>query len=270
MVVEDLIDDDEDDRAAKKQKTTPPKGSPVVVEEIVDVDMPSTPNPSTPQFSGPTEVIEPSDDAGSSISDQLPGLRNGFAQSPTGTSPVKPSFGPKSSAPKEPSKLRFSYKGDASPPLAAAVPDSAPAAPRISHAKLPGVNPAPPKSVGIVDPKQAVIAMAVHDLPTYSFLQPVFGLHSGVDHFESTQKAAKAMPSSSLPAFDFSTPSEAGRSTLSEPASSMPVAPKVKGFDWAGAGMKAPSATGGTWTCSTCMLSSPASATKCTVCEAPR
>ena len=102
---------DDSDRIAKKPKTTPPIESVVIVEEIEDVDMPL---PSNPPVSRPTEIIEPDDDASN---DQPAGPSNALFQSSTGASPIKSAFGLKSSAPKEPSKLRFSYKGDASPPL---------------------------------------------------------------------------------------------------------------------------------------------------------
>jgi hypothetical protein len=259
-VIIEEIDDDDNDRLAKKPKTTTMKEFPVTVEEIVDVD---TSQPS--QFA---EVIEPSDDAGSSKSDH-----SGFPASPTGTSPIKPTFGLKSSAPKEPSKLRFSYKGDASPPLAAAVPVSPsfapPPTPKFSHAKLPDVVPTLSEGAEITHPKQVVITMAVHDLPAYSFPQPVF-VRAGFDYLEGARDAAKAMASSSLPTFDFSMQAagfDAGHSTSF--ASSKLAAPTTKGFDWAAAGLKAPSLRG-TWTCSLCMLPNPATANKCTVCETLR
>lgn len=253
---------DDSDRIAKKPKTTPPIESVVIVEEIEDVDMPL---PSNPPVSRPTEIIEPDDDASN---DQPAGPSNALFQSSTGASPIKSAFGLKSSAPKEPSKLRFSYKGDASPPLAAAVPVSTsssfapPTAPIISHAKLPGGAPTVPSGMGSADPKEAVIVMAVHDLPTFSFPQPVSRASSGVDHFESTLKAVEAIPGSSLPTFDFS--------ASSAPATQNLGAPTAKGFDWAAAGMQSPATAVGTWTCSTCMLSNPATATRCTVCDASR
>ncbi|KAG6856263.1 hypothetical protein H0H87_006019 [Tephrocybe sp. NHM501043] len=57
------------------------------------------------------------------------------------------------------------------------------------------------------------------------------------------------------------------------PPSAPPVVattPAVQAFNWAAAGMKAPTA-GDNWTCSLCQLSNPASATeKCNTCENPR
>ncbi|KAH9479513.1 hypothetical protein JR316_0008107 [Psilocybe cubensis] len=49
-----------------------------------------------------------------------------------------------------------------------------------------------------------------------------------------------------------------------------PAAPPAKGFDYAAAGMKAPTVSKGTWTCSLCGLSSPESASQCVTCDNPR
>lgn len=61
-------------------------------------------------------------------------------------------------------------------------------------------------------------------------------------------------------------------SALSTPAvvlaSENPLATKPKSFDWAAAGVPAPSTNNDTWICGVCGLSSPKSATKCTVCDA--
>jgi len=267
VIVEDSGDDD-DDRAAKKQKKTSVNESNITVEEMDDVDMPLTSQPSRSLFTQSAEVIEPDDDAGSSTTDHT-----GFPASSTTTSPVKSTFNLKSSAPKEPSKLRFSYKGDGSPPLTTPSPSFAPPpTPKFTHAKLPSVVPAISEEAVITDPKQVVIAMAVHHLPIYSFLQPGFGTRAGIDHLEGTRAAAKAVPTLSLPTFNFSmraAEADAGRSTSSTISISKAATPVTKGFDWAAAGLKAPSAAD-TWTCSLCMLSNPATANKCTVCETLR
>ncbi|PPQ91470.1 hypothetical protein CVT25_013727 [Psilocybe cyanescens] len=68
------------------------------------------------------------------------------------------------------------------------------------------------------------------------------------------------------------TPSPKGASAPAPtpaPVAAPPAAP-VKGFDFAAAGMKLPTANKGTWTCSLCGLSSPDSASKCETCETPR
>jgi Zn-finger in Ran binding protein and others len=265
VIVEDIDDDDDDDRVAKKQKMTPVNESTITVEEMDDIDMPST---SQSLFTQSVEIIEPDDDAGGSMADHT-----GFPASSTATSPVKSSFILKSSAPKEPSKLRFSYKGDASPPLTTPSPSfDPPPTPKVAHAELPGIVPTISKEVVITDPQRVVIAMAVHDLPIYSFLQPGLGARAGIDYLEGAQAAAKAMPTLLLPTFDFSmraAEANAGRSTSSTVSGGGAAAPVTKGFDWAAAGLKAPSAAG-TWICSLCMLSNPATANKCTVCETLR
>jgi hypothetical protein len=267
-VIEEVVDEEDGERLTKKQRTE----SAVTGEEIDDVDMLSTSKTSASIFSRAAEDIGPDNDTGNADQPASPG--NGVPLSPTGTSSVKPTFSLKSSAPKEPSKLRFSYKGNASPPLPASVPTSMsssfapPPTPRFSRVQLPSVISTLLKSIDSADPKQAVIAMAVHDLPTYSFPQPV--LRPEVDHI---REAANAIPSSSLPNFDFSASfsgPHAGCSTAFAPASSPPAAPTVKAFDWAAAGMQAPSAPGGTWVCSTCMLSNPTTTSKCTVCDTSR
>ncbi|EJD07633.1 uncharacterized protein FOMMEDRAFT_137886 [Fomitiporia mediterranea MF3/22] len=64
-----------------------------------------------------------------------------------------------------------------------------------------------------------------------------------------------------------------GASAPAPKAMPPPTTTVPKAFDWAAAGMAPKSTSGGgdTWTCGTCMLSNPASATeKCTICEAPR
>ncbi|KAH7098210.1 hypothetical protein BKA62DRAFT_713782 [Auriculariales sp. MPI-PUGE-AT-0066] len=53
------------------------------------------------------------------------------------------------------------------------------------------------------------------------------------------------------------------------PAASSTPAPVV-GFNFAAAGFKLPSVAAGQWTCTVCGLNSPDSATKCTVCDAPK
>ncbi|OBZ74103.1 hypothetical protein A0H81_06017 [Grifola frondosa] len=46
--------------------------------------------------------------------------------------------------------------------------------------------------------------------------------------------------------------------------------PATTGFNWAAAGMKAPTIAAGQWKCSTCMCTNPEGANKCTVCDTPR
>ena len=50
----------------------------------------------------------------------------------------------------------------------------------------------------------------------------------------------------------------------------VPVAQPVKPFDWAGAGLKAPTTSTDAWNCGECGLSNPRSETKCTICGEPK
>ena len=230
-----MIDED-NSRATKKQKKSPVSESTITVMEIEDVDMPSN----SKSFSPPAEIIELSSNSGAK-------------SSPSSTSPVKSTLGMKSTAPKEPSKLRFSYQVDQPDnPVVSAV--DLPPAPKLAPASLPGtLAPAASKPISAGNVKQAVIAIAAVDLPTYNFPSTASCI------FGSAQITAKATPVTSLPPFDFSAPTKAPTSISG-------------GFDWTAAGMKVPSAPScGGWKCDTCMCDNPADApTKCTVCETPR
>ncbi|KAF7977105.1 hypothetical protein HWV62_4701 [Athelia sp. TMB] len=265
MVVEEPADDQEGEQATRKRRKTPVKESTITVEEIEDVDMPTSNSSSL--FSRPTEIIEPEHGGSNPVKSSISSLP---------TSPTKSSslFGLKSSAPKEPSKLRFSYQADkAEPPLspltfspAGPAPSSTsqPAAPRPAAATLPGAALSGSSNAATMDPKQTVLVMALHDLPTYTFpsiFQPILPPQAARDE-------ARTAPSASLPAYDFNAPLP---SKTAVPLVDKPVAPPVVAFDWSGAGMKGPSTVGASWTCSTCMLSNPASATdKCTICDSKR
>jgi hypothetical protein len=116
------------------------------------------------------------------------------------------------------------------------------------------------------EPKDVALVMDVDILPEFSF---VFRESSNLVRLSDVALQVKAAPTSSLPTFDFS-----GMVTPNKPASAEVKASSVTPleFDWAAAGMKAPAQpSGASWTCSTCMLTNPATATgECTVCEAPR
>lgn len=248
-IVED--DNDHDNRVAKKQKMSTRT---VTMEEIDDVDMPSNSH-QTSSFLRPTEIIEPFDNGGSSSS-KLTQPASGSNLFPTNAAipPLKSAFSVKSSAPKEPSKLRFSYQADKTESTPATHPStsfSPPPTPRLTPAKLPTV----PQRHENVDPKQTVIAMAERELPTYLFPSQS-SIFPKLDDFANAQDAAKAKPITSLPTFDFSTPLKAPSSSSS--------------FNWAAAGITPPTAPSGVWTCAECMLSNPETVDKCTVCEAMR
>lgn len=308
VVVEEITDGDGDDnddrRTMKKQKT---RFSQVTVEEIDDEDKPT----SWEEGIRPSEKYWPATPSDSSSSKLAQPSSNNVSIPNAGTS-LKSAFTTKSSAPKEPSKLRFSYPvdknssppstSDASPTTTSFTP---PPAPRFTHAQLPAVS----KARENIDPKQAAIAMVMNDLPTYTF--PVLsGSVSQPSLFPDAQEAAKAESVTSLPTFDFSAVAKAPPTSTGfnravtglpllnppyggswecdhcrckntadakdkcaicdSPRSKPTAAPAVKGFDWAAAGVTAPSTASSTWTCKVCMLSNPETASECTVCEATR
>jgi hypothetical protein len=246
----------------------------VVIEEVDDVDMPLADNPSVHR-----PVEQPAKLSPPIIPTNTNGSAFGSSTSSGGISPnsstARPLFGSlkSSSAPKEPSKLRFSYQPE--------VGSSSPTPTPVSHETMTDAKEDEGQKVGQVkelkrkrvDPKDAAITMAVDSLPTYVFTVTGTSALSTAAHIKA-RNTAISLPKSSLPSFDFSI--QAGEkntgttSNRTEPAA--PVAP-VKTFDWAAAGMKVPTSAGGgaSWTCSTCMLSNPGSAIdKCTVCESPR
>ncbi|KAG8678408.1 hypothetical protein FRC08_017805 [Ceratobasidium sp. 394] len=107
--------------------------------------------------------------------------------------------------------------------------------------------------------KLSVKNLPVSALPTFAFTSSVLIPVTKVPE-SAEARAATALPVSKLPTFSF------GSAFASAPA----LAP-TPSFNWAAAGIKAPSApVGGQWKCDTCACTSPASAAKCTVCEAPK
>ncbi|KAF9531726.1 hypothetical protein CPB83DRAFT_848625 [Crepidotus variabilis] len=121
--------------------------------------------------------------------------------------------------------------------------------------------------------KAQVQALDVKSLPAFSFTFTTTSLlPTSVDHVKA-RDAVKAISATSLPKFDFnSVNAVASSSTVSSASastSSTSAAP-IKGFDFAAAGMKAPSANKDTWQCGVCMLSNPLSASKCTTCDEPK
>ncbi|RDB23687.1 hypothetical protein Hypma_009064 [Hypsizygus marmoreus] len=275
-VVEEIDEDEEETKRATKRpkphlegrgmatingkKSPAPSPTPdIVIEEVEDVDMqapPEKPQP-TPSF---------------------------FGQPPSGVNGVsgKSTFvGFKStSAPKEPSKLRFSYQPE--PGSSSPIPSPAPAKttlPLPTPEATPSLKPVPSPSAPapekpavekvevpkkkLTPAKEAARALPAHSLPTFVF--------SVTTTFPSAQFAkvrdqVKVLAKSALPSFDLGAKEPvAVKATVA--------LPPVKAFDWAAAGIKpAGGSTGGSaWTCSMCMLSNPATATdKCTVCDSPR
>ncbi|KAF8637570.1 hypothetical protein AX17_002639 [Amanita inopinata Kibby_2008] len=170
-----------------------------------------------------------------------------------------------SSIPKEPSKLRFSYQPEVAEfetPLGSASTIETKSLENKSE-----ISPTPePVVVKTQDPKTAALAISPNALPSFTFaLTPTSPFTLSPENAQAREKAI-SLPKESLPTFIFtSLSSEFSKPTVSSaPANT---------FDWSAAGLKPPPAAGvsGSWTCSTCMLSNPATAVeKCTVCEAPR
>ncbi|KAK0501505.1 hypothetical protein EDD18DRAFT_1347590 [Armillaria luteobubalina] len=217
---------------------------------------------------------------------------NTLASSPFGSSISSARVGRSSNAPKEPSKLRYSYQPEAvnSPPpapvLAPAVLPSAnltpvtfpfPAAmppPTFSFPNTPAPSPfslTMTRTSGDADPKAAALALPESSLPVFSFVSPSSKPSSSEPSDAEARGRAKAASTFELPTFLFPSSPVAGPSKLvavTPPvAAPIPTAPP-KSFDWSAAGVKPPSkAATGEWICGTCTLTStdPA-AEKCNIC----
>lgn len=274
--VVDEASDEESASPPKKQRTAvkspplPSKKLPTVtVEEINDVEMSAPPSRSAQplSYTHPSEVIEPGDDK----SDKK------RATSPTSTFQ---GFGPagrgaKSSAPKAPSKLRFSIQaeGEERIDVAGAPPPPAPtvasfAAPPKAASVAPIFEAPRPAKVPVASEKPKhtrafVASMLPEELPTYVFILPLSSPGAGPSTLKA-RETAKAAAVSSLPTYDFT------KASVLVPAAPAPPAKPASGFDWSAAGMKPPpKPTGDSWTCSECMLPN-TSGDKCAVCDAPR
>lgn len=334
--VEEIASLDEESPPKKRKTTRSPQPSQPPAAEVVDIT--SDPTPPSPLVR-PTEIIEP---------DEMPRV-NGKPGSPTlaaslPTANSKTLFGIKSSAPKEPSKLRYSYQVDKVEVVAASATSTPPPAPSlftpptatlppVSSLFTPSTTPAPslPHSIAGLSkakfsPQDEALAMNIDDLPKYSFTVKETVYPAGPSS-ETARKAASEAPVSSLPTFDIRaipakdingfnwtaaglkppTPSAGSKwtcalcslenpdsakekctvcdaarpgvsrskpvpTTATSPVPPAPPAPPVKAFDWSAAGLAPPpKPSGGSWTCSSCTLLNPATATdKCTICDAPR
>jgi hypothetical protein len=264
-VVEEMDDDEKNERPTKRSKPHPNRESKsrastpdIVIEELDENDVQAPVQ--KPQTSAPPSIFGAS---GSGPASQI--KASGRSLFPT----LKPTV------PKEPSKLRFSYQPDvgspSAPPAPAPVASRADAPPPPAHAEeksareTEGNIEAPKKP-----PKEAALAMPKDALPTFVFSVTIPLTSASTPSYLKAMEQAKSAPKSSLPSFDFSP------ATLkSKTEAQKPVPPPVKAFDWGAAGMKKPASSssggGGSWSCSTCMLSNPATATdKCTICQTPR
>ncbi|KAF8075030.1 hypothetical protein FPV67DRAFT_1727406 [Lyophyllum atratum] len=283
-VVEEIDEDDEEARRATKRSKpylagrgapstngkspTKPSSSPdIVIEEVDDIDMGSPSEKLQSIVSPPTSRPPSTTDVTTS-----------------GTAPARSAFsGLKSaSAPKEPSKLRFSYQPEpvsspAPPPPATLAPLPSPAPFTLSTtATAPSSAPAAAPFAFLdankdaqkapTSAKEAALAVPLHSLPTYSFHVAISVPSPSTPQQIKARNAAKSVPNMSLPKFDFS-------KEVLKTAPPVAKAPAVVAFNWSAAGSKptAAASAGSSWTCSTCMLSNPASATdKCTICDTPR
>ncbi|KAG5642634.1 hypothetical protein DXG03_002472 [Asterophora parasitica] len=299
----DAEDDEETKRATKKSKphlvglgaasangraAVKAKSPEIIVEEVDDVVML---NEAPRKFQPVT----------ASSSTTPPNTSN---SAPSASPFGKPAFaGLKSkSAPKEPSKLRFSYQPEASSPAPSppatlpsasaptpfafpssspapstpvpapfAFPASSPAPSAFAPAPLTLNKPATPSAPASIKEtpkaaKEAAIAVPAHSLPTFAFSVLVSLPTASTSQHVKARDEAKSLPKSSLPSFDFSKQVR----SAPQPSTSLP---PVKAFDWAAAaGGKPVSALAeAKWECSVCMLSWPDSvADKCGACETPR
>ncbi len=274
------VSDEDSPSPPKKQRPTPPaapklsarpRPPAVVIEEVDDVDMSST---DSAKVERPSQVVEPEESETRQRSTSP--TASPFSSVPNGSAAARSAFGLKSSAPKAPSKLRYSFQADKEEKdielekLQAQGAPSVPAIPKLPTPASSKTNPPSTTSKPVAKTKEEVrsmvASMPIAELPAYTFDIPTSSPGAGPG--PSSQKArdaAMAISKVSLPTFDFSAPHKVSPTVA-------PLAPAPVAFNFSAAGIKAPTQTaGGTWTCSMCMLSNPASATEqCTICEAPR
>jgi rubrerythrin len=252
----DELDSDRAPSPPKKQKKAMVNGNGLpsiaratsadaITVKDIDVDDDS-PTPSTPILK-PAEIIEPQSDGLSRQPTVVipPAPTNGssfFSSSSTGR--TSGGSGSKSSLPKEPSKLRFSYKPDVS--MSSEGSTSAPSTPKPAFTSLP-----------VQDSKQRAMSAAAEALPVFSF-----GLATPSSSAGAGKRRAESSPAASLPTFDLNAPPVASTSKLASSSS---------GFNWSAAGMAPPKSSSSSWTCDQCSLSNDAShMEKCSVCDAPK
>lgn len=276
--VDELKDDEEEVRTTKKQKqehvsfassssafqptpavngsgnsteerTKPPT---ITIEEVDDVDMPLAQKPKEP-IRPAIPPAEPINDWNRYAKDVSAPKASSSSSGLSQPVPVRSAFGynpMKSSAPKEPSKLRYSYKADLpSPPARPSAPAPPSEAPIRSFSRAPGSDdmaidtPVASRS-GATDPKDTARAMDVDSLPKPTFAYPAFASSS----WNETREAVHSVPLRHLPRFNFRA---APANVVRAPAK--------------------PAASGANWKCGLCGLQNPADALdKCTICENPR
>jgi hypothetical protein len=242
----------------------------------------------------PAQIVEPGQKEESPTSSVA--SYNPFALTVPGP---KSALGIKSSAPKAPSKLRYSIQaekddspkesGKELPSLGLGFPSSRPSAsvPSVpTPASAPGPTPtvsstiaAPTTSLSTLketkpkttaEIKAFVLTLPEDELPKYTFGTPLSTPGAGPS-IEKAKAAAMAVPLSALPMFDFAAPVASSATTSRGNLTSSAPATTSAGFNWAAAGLKQPSKPADNWDCSVCGLSNPPAATsKCQVCEASK
>lgn len=230
-----------------------PSAESVTVEEMDLDEAPATP------ILRPAEIIEPQ---GSSRTPAVPvppapatGSTFFAASSSSNGRPVK------SSLPKEPSKLRFSYQPETSSTT------SSSSAPTVVDGLPPPSTESPfaPKLEG--SSRRASLA-SVHTLPTFDFAPP-----PSLSAVSAGKRKAEAISAATLPSFSFdiiATPLSSAPASAHAPTPAP--APTTGGFNWAASGMAPPKISAGEWKCGDCASTNQEHLhdKKCYVCDAPK
>ncbi|KAF8557767.1 hypothetical protein OG21DRAFT_1434639 [Imleria badia] len=236
----------EGEESPSKRRKTPPARPSSKAQEIDEASAPKA-------TIRPAEIIEPND---------VVHINGKPAAPPPPTSPpssTKLLFGVvKTSAPKEPSKLRYSFHADkvevksADAPPASSLPSFFAPSPVLPPLKSMAA-PVKPK----LSPKEEALAMSVDELPKYTFPVGITSSSPAGPSFSAARHAVLALAATSLPTYEFA--------VVIAPVRAM------NGFNWTAAGLKAPVTVPQTWKCSVCELQNPADAKeKCAVCDSPR
>ncbi|KAF7370885.1 E3 sumo-protein ligase 2-like protein [Mycena sanguinolenta] len=281
-------DREERDAGAPATKRTRPNGVPT--KDTVQVPAPPQISlfpaaPSAPSIFGNNTATTNGFSAANGSAPSFPTTNGASTTNAAPSAAFEFRVGPKplASAPKEPSKLRYSFQPPPTPPPAADKPAEKKALfpmdpppppkvvlqPWVPPSTTAAPAPGPSTASSSKDPKSAARAVASSALPSYVFTVLTNTPDSSAAHVKA-RDAARRLDKSALPVFDFTAPPasalDKGKAKATEKA-------PVQGFNWGAAGVAKPPAAGasGSWTCGTCMLSNgPEVKDKCAVCEAPR